>query len=398
MASQSAGGKKQLVLCIPAGVTEVQYRKALRRQQLQAATHRRPPALARDIIANRQEDNTRWESASHGIADIDDIIVPNQRSNSMVGSSGSLYLDDSNRGSHQRYVHTSNTNSNIIRVDMNHPDSTTAAGSSTTAVIRANSILDSAALQADMSRRYDLSLSLPLPHRERRGRRQQSIRQRSTVAPQNAVSSALPNICGCCKAVNEQGEFICCACGYYLNSLLQQQQQVEETLAQRRGLVPPIPKLEPLTPLSWHAIEASISAKDDPDSSCPICMEPFSSGCEVLLSCSHIFHQTCLRSFENFLRDGIPSCPLCRSKSYQKKTTALGTLGYQKACVRTIQRCVRGFLARRAFKVELRLFHRSKMGDEGRRRRFFESEFHSLTTKLSDSIDNRSRRVDSVLR
>jgi hypothetical protein len=392
MASQSAGGqKKQLVLCIPAGVTEVQYRKVLRRQQLQAATHRRPPALVGDIIANRNEDNTRWAPASHGITDIDQIIAPNQRSNSIVGSSGSRYLDDSNRGSHQRYVHTSNTNSNIVREDMNHPDSTTA-------VIRANSILDSAALQADMSRRYDLSLSLPLPRRERRGRGQQIIHQRSTVAAQNAVSSALPNICGCCKTVNEQGEFICCACGYYLNSLVLQHQQAEETLAQRRGLVPPIPKLEPLTPLSWHAIEATISAKDDPDSSCPICMEPFSSGCEVLLSCSHIFHQTCLRSFENFLRDGIPSCPLCRSKSYQKKTTALGTLGYQKACVRTIQRFVRGFLARRAFKVELRLFHRSKMGDEGRRKRFFETEFHSLAAKLSDSIDNRSRRVDSVLR
>ena len=122
MASQSAGGqKKQLVLCIPAGVTEVQYRKVLRRQQLQAATHRRPPALVGDIIANRSEDNTRWASASHGITDIDQIIAPNQRSNSIVGSSGSRYLDDSNRGSHQRYVHTSNTNSNIVRDDMNHP-------------------------------------------------------------------------------------------------------------------------------------------------------------------------------------------------------------------------------------------------------------------------------------
>lgn len=128
-------------------------------------------------------------------------------------------------------------------------------------------------------------------------------------------------------------------------------------------------------------------------------MEPFSSGCEVLLSCSHIFHNSCLRSFENFVRDGAePCCPLCRNKSYQKKTTGLGTLGYHKACAMTIQRCFRGHLARRAFKVELRCFHRSKQGDEGRRRRFFEGEFHSLATKLSDSIDTRSRRVDSMLR
>jgi hypothetical protein len=116
-------------------------------------------------------------------------------------------------------------------------------------------------------------------------------------------------------------------------------------------------------------------------------MEPFSSGCEVLLSCSHIFHQTCLRSFENFLRDGIPSCPLCRSKSYQKKTTALGTLGYQKACVRTIQRFVRGFLARRAFKVELRLFHRSKMGDEGRRKRWLTRRGKDVEEVLEEDED-----------
>ena len=400
------------MVTIPAGVTEVQYRKALRR--LHAVTthqhHHHPPPLDGDniiIIANR-----RYEDISHGMG-MGGIIAPtgNQRSSSSVmRSSGSRHLDDNNnssssssssRGSQQSFVDTNTASSYIVRVDANHPyPDSTATGSSIAAVIRVNnSSLDSSALQADMSRRYDLRLSLPLPlpHRERRGRGQQSLRQRSNVAAQ---TTALPTICGCCKAVNEQGELICSTCGYYLNSLQQQQQQSEETLAQRRGLVPPNAKLEPLTPMSWHAIEASIIAKQDPDSSCPICMESFcSSSCgEVLLSCSHIFHQTCLRSFENFLRDGIPSCPLCRIKNYQKKTTTLGTLGHQKACVRTIQRCVRGFLARRAYKVELRLFHRSKQGDEGRRKRFFESEFHSLATKLSDSIDNRSRRVDSMLR
>jgi len=380
MATQSADQKKKK-LVIPAGVTEVQYRKALRR--LQATS---PPL----DIASRHEDNTRT-LVSHGMSGIDiNLIAYNDRHSSTVGSS------NSRNGSQQRFALISSTSSHIVRVEVNPDSTTTTTGSSSSAVIRANSSLDSAALQTDMARRYDLSLSLPisggLPVRNRG--RETNRRQRSTITTQRTVVSTLPNVCGCCNALNEQGELICNACGYYLNSLIQS----EETLAQRRGLVPPNPKVEVLTPQSWHAIEASISAKDDPDSNCPICMEPFSSSCEVLLSCSHIFHQTCLRSFENFLRDGVPSCPLCRSKNYQKKTTALGTLGYRKACVRTIQRSVRGYLARRAFKVELRLFHRSKLGDEGRRKRFFESEFHSLAAKLSDSIDNRSRRVDSVLR
>ncbi|KAJ0022857.1 hypothetical protein NQD34_014991, partial [Periophthalmus magnuspinnatus] len=38
----------------------------------------------------------------------------------------------------------------------------------------------------------------------------------------------------------------------------------------------------------------------------------------VLLSCSHVFHQICLQSFETFTADSRPSCPLCRSVYHKK--------------------------------------------------------------------------------
>ena len=42
----------------------------------------------------------------------------------------------------------------------------------------------------------------------------------------------------------------------------------------------------------------------------------------VLLSCSHVFHDVCLQTFEELaLTEGRPQCPVCRSL-YQKKVIA----------------------------------------------------------------------------
>lgn len=41
----------------------------------------------------------------------------------------------------------------------------------------------------------------------------------------------------------------------------------------------------------------------------------------VLLSCSHVFHETCLEMFEELSMESSNSCPVCRTK-YQKKVLA----------------------------------------------------------------------------
>ncbi|KAL7976497.1 hypothetical protein Chor_008446, partial [Crotalus horridus] len=68
---------------------------------------------------------------------------------------------------------------------------------------------------------------------------------------------------------------------------------------------------------------------------CPICIMPLTQPAQlqnglsqdgyqscprqtVLLSCSHMFHSTCLQAFEEFSLGERPICPLCRSY-YQKK-------------------------------------------------------------------------------
>ena len=42
----------------------------------------------------------------------------------------------------------------------------------------------------------------------------------------------------------------------------------------------------------------------------------------VLLSCSHVFHQTCLATFEELTCEERPVCPVCRSL-YQKRVLNL---------------------------------------------------------------------------
>eukprot|EP01032_Pedospumella_encystans_P007574 gene7574-9073_t len=181
---------------------------------------------------------------------------------------------------------------------------------------------------------------------------------------------------------------------------------VPDTLAQRRGLVPIAPPQAPLTPFDWAVIENS---RSDPDSCCPICMEGFKQGHEVLLSCSHIFHRACLRSFENFMKDSEFSCPICRTKNYQKKITHIGSLAFQKVCVLKLQRLFRGYTARKQFRTRLRAFYRATApggstgtaidaGQKQRRKQYYESEITSISNKLDQNLNKRSNQVDTMLR
>ena len=83
------------------------------------------------------------------------------------------------------------------------------------------------------------------------------------------------------------------------------------TLAMKRGLVkPPPPKL---TEKEWDSIESQ--SKTRHQDSCPICREQFKLSEQVILSCGHVFHRQCLRSFERFVRSSKRSCPICRKQN-----------------------------------------------------------------------------------
>ncbi|XP_021242491.1 RING finger protein 32 isoform X2 [Numida meleagris] len=82
----------------------------------------------------------------------------------------------------------------------------------------------------------------------------------------------------------------------------------------------------------WEKIQMQAFRQEIAD--CPICIMPLSPAAHpacilsgtsnlssrqiVLLSCSHLFHHTCLEAFEDFSLGAQHICPLCRSY-YQKK-------------------------------------------------------------------------------
>ncbi|KAG8138766.1 hypothetical protein E2320_001547, partial [Naja naja] len=93
-------------------------------------------------------------------------------------------------------------------------------------------------------------------------------------------------------------------------------------------------KLGPeINEVEWEKIQIQAFRQDIAD--CPICIMPLMQPAQLqdglsldgyqsrprqtaLLSCSHMFHSTCLQAFEEFSLRERPICPLCRS-CYQKK-------------------------------------------------------------------------------
>jgi hypothetical protein len=125
-----------------------------------------------------------------------------------------------------------------------------------------------------------------------------------------------PRHCDSCQALNPPDTSVCNSCGFFLAGSY----QVPSTMAQSRGLITaPIPAREALKAYEWDSIEKGVASRQD--AYCPICMEGFNRGYEVLLSCSHMYHRTCLQSFEKFMKSAERSCPICRTTNYQKKIT-----------------------------------------------------------------------------
>jgi hypothetical protein len=154
--------------------------------------------------------------------------------------------------------------------------------------------LDAAALQGDIARRFNLP-----------GAAVKRVKYLMATAS-NAGGHALER-CLCCAQTLIPSESTCPNCGVFLRSL----RTFEPSLSEIRGLVKPkLPEMVPLTKPEWDFIETKLF--DRKESTCPICMEHFKSGHEVLLSCSHMFHRNCLTSFENFMKSNEKTCPICR--------------------------------------------------------------------------------------
>ena len=69
---------------------------------------------------------------------------------------------------------------------------------------------------------------------------------------------------------------------------------------------------------------------------------------QVLLSCSHSFHTTCLESFERFAQ--ARCCPICRATGYQKRHITDGRDAHWRTAATAIQAHWRGYRQRVRFR------------------------------------------------
>ena len=150
----------------------------------------------------------------------------------------------------------------------------------------------------------------------------------------------------------------------------------------------------------WTEVESKAISRDGSFDECAICQQDFNtSGPQVILSCSHIFHLTCIHSFEKFLRSKASSCPLCRMAPYRKKETSIQNLTCKKLCSIRINAAARAFLARKYFYALLKRHVRDEndpMLLSSHRRKFYVNEFKSFSSQMMIDLHSRSDEVDEL--
>uniref|UniRef100_A0A3Q3L8L2 Ring finger protein 32 n=1 Tax=Mastacembelus armatus TaxID=205130 RepID=A0A3Q3L8L2_9TELE len=139
------------------------------------------------------------------------------------------------------------------------------------------------------------------------------------------------------------------------------------TLAQKMGLV--ASPARRLTEDEWTQIKTRSVLQEESAQPCAVCREEFLLQPQVLLSCSHVFHRTCLQAFERF--SGRKCCPMCRREQYETRVIYDAAHLFRHRCATRIQACWRGYVARKWYR------HMRKIicpKDKQLRRKFFEAK------------------------
>lgn len=238
---------------------------------------------------------------------------------------------------------------------------------------------DSSALQQSIAKRFNLP-----------GSRIQTV-----ISTKNSNDNFLNKDCSSCMKSFQSTSNLCSHCGYFNETITQKN---SDDLAIFRGILPVPPQQDTLIKFQWDLIEYNTSSRLD--SHCPICMIGFTQSNELLLSCGHLFHSSCLLGFEKFANKSITerSCPICRHPKYQKRTTNIGTKSYQYVCCRIIQSNWRKWFAKMKYHEKLKEFYKSGHGNTILRRKFFQQEFTLITNNFINETITTNKEVDNIMR
>lgn len=140
-----------------------------------------------------------------------------------------------------------------------------------------------------------------------------------------------------------------------------------------------------LSEKGWSAILQRANERNIWERPCPICHVHFKLDDQVILSCSHVFHRDCLKSFESFSRVRI--CPICRTKDYEKLKTNAGNDCSLNRCALMIQNSYRSYCARKKLK---HLRETVPPRDKTKRKEFYFNKFERMTKTLSEQVCSES--------
>ena len=171
-------------------------------------------------------------------------------------------------------------------------------------------VVNAAALQVDIASRFNLTsicgTNLRAQHCSKSNRK---TRQGETNITSTPAHRSIVKCPCCCNVPTDPSRSSCSVCGFFLISSCDAIVELSQIRVQSRA-APTTPLFNPFSKQDWEDAEQRLEAREG--SHCPICMAGFSQSHELLLSCSHAFHRTCLDAFERFMKKSDKLCPVCR--------------------------------------------------------------------------------------
>ena len=232
--------------------------------------------------------------------------------------------------------------------------------------LQAEKAWSSVAFQQHLDKQYKINLSLPkVKHKQVR---------HPTHKSRSLIKTAKSN-----KTNDTEEEYS-----------LSDEHRNKLSLAQKLGLVECPPAL--LTEEQWAEVKIVSNKRLDSINPCPICKDHFRLHAQLLLSCSHIFHKSCIESYERFVEQRV--CPVCRSSCYQSRVVYEGAKHTRERAAVVIQSYWRGYRAKLEYR---KLQEMNPPTHPSLRKKFFTHKLATLTDQYVAQCVRREHEIDSFI-